>query len=137
MGAQALQLALAELKAEFNFQIQQKLIDQLRVYLDERLAGKGLRIAQRAQHLNLNTVFFVLNKLPSDLSLPIFDLQGLEVSAGAACASGAAKASHVLLGLGFEERSKNGLRLSVGLLHDDALQQKLLSQLGQVFDKIS
>ncbi len=137
MGAQALQLALAELKAEFKPYILQKRIDELRVYFDERLEGRGLRIAQRAQHLNLNTVFFVLNKLPSDLSLPIFDLHGLEVSAGAACASGAAKASHVLQGLGLERHAKNGLRLSVGLWHDDTLQQKLLSQLGQVFDKIS
>lgn len=137
MGAQALQLALEELKAQFNPDTKLRLIEELRNYLDQSLEGKGVRIAQRAQHLNLTTILFVLNKLPSDLSLPLFDLQGLEVSAGAACSSGAAKANHVLAALGLGKRSKHGLRLSVGLFHDAHLQQKLLSKLGPVFAKIS
>jgi cysteine desulfurase len=137
MGAHALQLALEELKAQFNPDTKLRLIEELRNYLDQSLEGKGVRIAQRAQHLNLTTILFVLNKLPSDLSLPLFDLQGLEVSAGAACSSGAAKANHVLAALGLGKRSKHGLRLSVGLFHDAHLQQKLLSKLGPVFAKIS
>lgn len=43
------------------------------------------------------------------------DLEGLEVSAGSACASGSLEPSHVLLAMGLEEdRARAGLRLSLG-----------------------
>ena len=43
------------------------------------------------------------------------DLQGIECSAGSACASGSLEASHVLLALGLDEtRARAGLRLSLG-----------------------
>ena len=43
------------------------------------------------------------------------DLEGLEVSAGSACASGSLEPSPVLLALGLDrERARSGLRLSVG-----------------------
>lgn|GEM_PF-2008995 len=112
MAALALQLALEEMQALWNPQEQLKAITEMRAFMDEQLKGKGERIARGARDLNLNTILFVLNKLPSDMSLPMFDLAGLEVSAGAACSSGAAKPSHVLENLGLGVRSKNGLRLS-------------------------
>lgn len=43
------------------------------------------------------------------------DLEGLEASAGSACASGSLEPSHVLLAMGLEEeRARAGLRLSLG-----------------------
>jgi len=43
------------------------------------------------------------------------DLEGLEVGAGSACASGSLEPSHVLLAMGLnEERARSGLRLSLG-----------------------
>jgi cysteine desulfurase len=43
------------------------------------------------------------------------DLEGLEASAGSACASGSLEPSHVLLAMGLDERAaRAGLRLSLG-----------------------
>ena len=44
-----------------------------------------------------------------------FDMEGVELSAGSACASGAVEASHVLLALGLSEsEARSGLRISLG-----------------------
>ncbi len=137
MGALALQLALEEMQMQWRPSEQLQAITLVRAFMDEHLKGKGERIARGAQELNLNTVLFVINKLPSDMSLPMFDLAGLEVSAGAACSSGAAKPSHVLEKLGLGARSKNGLRLSTywGFNTQD-WEQKLRPQLLQVLEKL-
>ncbi len=48
------------------------------------------------------------------------DLEGLEVSAGSACASGSLEPSHVLLALGHtHERARRGLRVSFGRESDE------------------
>lgn len=47
------------------------------------------------------------------------DLEGLEASAGSACASGSLEPSHVLRAMGFDdERARSGLRLSFGRTTD-------------------
>ena len=60
-----------------------------------------------------------LNLLQPDVDgkvlLTKLDLEGLEVSAGSACASGSLEPSHVLLALGLgERRARAGLRVSLG-----------------------
>jgi cysteine desulfurase len=48
------------------------------------------------------------------------DLEGLEVSAGSACASGSLEPSHVLLALGHDrERARRGVRVSLGRDSDE------------------
>jgi len=66
------------------------------------------------------------HRLPNTLGLSIegtdgkvlatrLDLEGLEIGAGSACASGSLEPSSVLLAMGFDEdRARSGLRLSVG-----------------------
>ena len=65
-------------------------------------------------------------RLPNTLALSIpgvdgrvlvarLDLEGLEASAGSACASGSLEPSHVLLAMGLaSDRARSGLRLSLG-----------------------
>lgn len=136
MAVEALDLALADLKQTWRPIDQAQLIHELREFFDGKLAGIGERVAARAQELNLNTVLFVLHRLPADMSLPMFDLAGLELSSGAACSSGAAKASHVLEGLGLSRYARHGLRLSLGFDHSGELQRKLLSQIPPILDKL-
>lgn len=136
MAAEALDLALADLQQNWRPIDQAQLIRELRVFFDERLAGIGERVGARAEELNLNTILFVLHRLPADMSLPLFDLAGLELSSGAACSSGAAKASHVLEGLGLTRFARHGLRLSLGFDHTAEQQQKLLSHISPILDKL-
>jgi cysteine desulfurase len=137
MGALALQLALEEMQAQWKPAEQLQTITLVREFMDQHLKGKGERIARGAPELNLNTILFVINKLPSDMSLPMFDLAGLEVSAGAACSSGAAKPSHVLENLGLGARAKNGLRLSTSWgFNTQDWEKKLRPSLLQVLEKL-
>ncbi|MBY0515331.1 MAG: aminotransferase class V-fold PLP-dependent enzyme [Bacteriovoracaceae bacterium] len=136
IGALALEIALEDLKSQFNPGEQKKVITELRDFLDTALIGKGERICRDSSELNLNTALFVINALPSDMSLPLFDLAGLELSAGAACSSGAAKASPVLEALGLGARSRNGLRLSTSWGFGPKQWEELRPKLGQVLEKL-
>ncbi len=62
-----------------------------------------------------NTVNVLLPGIDGRVLVTRLDLEGLEVSAGSACASGSLEPSHVLLAMGYDERSaRAGLRLSLG-----------------------
>jgi cysteine desulfurase len=137
MAATALRLALDELEKTWKPETSQGVILEMREFFDEKLQGIGFRVARSARELNLNTIMFVLNSLPSDMSLPLFDLAGLEVSSGAACSSGAAKESHVLLGLGHKVVARNGIRLSVAPDFDFNDWSLLRPKIVQVFEKIA
>ena len=61
------------------------------------------------------------------------DLEGLEASAGSACASGSIEPSHVLQAMGYEdEQARSGLRLSVGrnTIRDDC------KRAARIFEKL-
>ena len=136
MGAWSIKLALEDLALEFNPVMQGQAIQQLRTFMDAQLQGKGRRMAKGAQQLNLNTIMIVLDKFPSDMSLPLFDLAGLEVSAGSACASGTAKANPVLIALGEQKLARHGLRFSTSWKLDQEALVHLESRFSQVFEKI-
>ncbi|WP_377275321.1 cysteine desulfurase family protein [Rhizobium sp. R86522] len=60
-----------------------------------------------------NTSFFHLPGLKAETGQIAFDLEGIALSAGAACSSGKVGASHVLTAMG-EDASTGALRLSIG-----------------------
>jgi len=62
----------------------------------------------------LNTSNFVLKDTKADISLIQFDMAGLAVSSGSACSAGSVEPSRALLEMGLGERSKNGIRVSLG-----------------------
>ena len=65
----------------------------------------GMRVA--------NTCFFTLPGLKAETGQIAFDLEGVALSAGAACSSGKVGESHVLLAMGHDPKL-GGLRISLG-----------------------
>jgi cysteine desulfurase len=72
-----------------------------------RIAGDG---ASRAPHI----VSLVTPGRPADLQVIRMDLDGIAVSAGAACSSGKVAASHVLAAMGMGADAACAIRVSLG-----------------------
>lgn len=136
MAAIGLKLALEEIKNKWSCVESEKLITQIRSFLDDALRGSGARVSSCANVLNTNTILFYFHSQPSDQTLPLFDMAGLEISSGAACSSGAAKESHVLKALGIEQSAKNALRLSLNWDFSSQDWEFLHPRLSQVIEKI-
>jgi len=135
MGVYSIKLALEDLqKIDLGDLLHKKSIveDKLRGWLK----GKGGIVADKARHRSLNTIYFYLTNLTSDIAVAMFDLSGLEISAGSACSSGAAKESEILLSLGYKEVAKNGLRLSLGFQFSQEELDHLLKTSEVLFPKI-
>lgn len=110
--------------------------DDLENFLKKELQGIGTVIDSPSCSRASNTLYFFLHDLTSDLALALFDLHGLEVSAGSACSSGAAKASSLLLYKGLNQYARNGLRISLGFLTSEDEIRVIKSKLSQVFQKL-
>ena len=109
-GVMSIALALEDLKKVDPVKTLIKR-NQFAEFMRQNLDGLGEVIDD--DEVASNTIYFYLNELTSDIALALFDLNGLEISAGSACSSGAAKASAVLIQMGKNEVSKNGLRISM------------------------
>jgi cysteine desulfurase len=83
-----------------------------------------------------NTIYFYFNHLTSDIALALFDLNGIELSTGSACSSGAAKESAVLLQMGKKGVARNGLRLSLPFVLSQDKLQVIKERMGPVIKKI-
>jgi cysteine desulfurase len=76
-----------------------------------RLLGPPIDSARRLP----NTLCLLVPGTDGKVLVTRLDLEGLEVSAGSACASGSLEPSHVLLALGLSsDEARSGLRLSLG-----------------------
>lgn len=132
-GVKSIALALKDL-AEANVLETKKYRDQLAQFMEDELKGIG-GVLKPHQHAS-NTIYFYLNDLTSDISLALFDLQGIMISAGSACSSGAAKPSLILTLLGLESVARNGLRLSVGFSLDEEKLNRIKVKLLPVFNRL-
>ncbi len=103
-------------------------------FLKEELKGIGDLIDE--ERMCSNTIYFYLNNLSSDIALALFDVNGIEISAGSACSSGAARPSAVLLQMGQDKVSKNGLRLSMAFSIIEEDLNKIQSMMKPVFNKL-
>ena len=135
MGVQSLSYALDDLK-KVDVRQNMKLREMLEVFIKKELGADGGIISERSPHRNSNTIYFYLNDLSSDIALALFDLNGLIISAGSACSSGAAKPSVLLTHLGFKEKAKNGLRISLGFQIDETQIELIQNKFTQVLKRV-
>lgn len=135
MGAHSVALALSDLE-KTDVKTLSALRTKLVAKLGEELAGIGEVITAAPENMCANTVYFYLNKVSSDVGLALFDLNGLMISAGSACQSGAAKNSEVLLHLHKGNSAKNGLRLSFGFHFREDDLNTVIARMAPVFTKL-
>lgn len=133
-GVMSIALALGDLK-KVNVAENIKSRMELENFLTQELKNVG-EVIGGEQRKNANTIYFYLNNLTSDIALALFDLEGLEISAGSACSSGAAKPSAVLMHMGLHQVAKNGLRLSFGYEMDQQSMDLLKTKFSAVINKI-
>ncbi len=87
--------------------------DRLEALLLERIPGVMIN-GRGAQRVG-NTLSLSFNEFGSDTLVMALDLEGYAVSSGAACSSGAAKPSHVLMAMGHSASlASSSLRVSFG-----------------------
>lgn len=134
-GVHSVALALTDLE-KTNVEQLTTLRKKLAQYFEQELKGIGEVISSEPSRMNANTIYFYLNKLSSDVSLALFDLHGVMISAGSACQSGAAKNSEILIHLHKGNSAKNGLRLSFGFSFNEEDLNRLLTQLSPIFNKL-
>jgi cysteine desulfurase len=105
---------------------------RLRDRLWDGIAAKVPRVSRNGDpgHVLANTLNLAFLDTPGELLLQALDLEGIAVSAGAACASGSVEPSHVLVAMGISKAEARGtLRFSVGHGNDEAQIDSLLARL--------
>jgi len=111
----------------------------LRDRLWEGIAAKVPRVRRngRPPHLLPNTLNVEFAGAPADVLLEALDGEGVSVSAGAACASGALHASRALLAMGrTPEEARSALRFSVGHGVDEAQIERVLVVLPDLVERV-
>lgn len=137
LGIYSLMLALKDRQQLSHYKEMESFKQKVIRLLGDTFGNDILIVAQNTEHpKNTNTIFFVHKKMSSDLMLIHFDLEGLDVSMGAACASASAAESSTLISMGHGPYAKNAIRLSFGPHHWQS-EAEILSRLKSVFNKIS
>ncbi len=131
--AKALEIAVKDLEAE-SVRLH-RLRNTLEQGLQERIPGLCIHGDLKNRVSNTTNVGF--SGLKNDLLLIALDREGVLVSAGSACASGALKPSHVLLAMGIPpEEAKGSLRFSLGRSTSDDDINKALEIIPQVVERL-
>lgn len=89
-----------------------------------------------AQHVLSNTLNVEFSGAAGELLLQALDVEGVAVSAGAACHSGSIEPSSVLVAMGrTPEQARGSLRLSVGLGNDESQIDRVIALLPELVER--
>jgi cysteine desulfurase len=110
--------------------------ERLRARLDAGITEAGGEIVAGASPRIATISAYRMPGVPGASQMMQFDLAGIAVSAGSACASGSLKTSHVLTAMGWtDEAAREVIRVSFGPETDDAAIDALLDRWRAMFEK--
>jgi cysteine desulfurase len=135
LSVKTIDLALKDL-TQIDLELNYRLREKLEKFLVSELKDVGGIISSLGKNRNSNTIYFYFNQHPSDVTVALFDLNELQISAGSACSSGTAKASNIMTHLGYKDQAKNGLRLSLPFIFSEAELQELQEKLSFIISKL-
>ena len=142
-GIQSIKLALEDLLEDTKGDYHQKkkdLIVDIESHLLGMLNDEKLLVSKNLSKRNSNTICFVSPVVKANTILMSMDLNGLQVSSGSACSSGASLPSRVLMALGFSsEEAQGGIRLSfspeLNKEMSEEIKKRLTLSLGKYYHK--
>jgi cysteine desulfurase len=128
--------ALAEEELEPRMERYAALRDRLWEGLQAKVP-RVRRVGGSQEHVLCNTLCVEFEDTAADVLLQALDLEGVAVSAGAACASGSIEPSPVLRAMGLSpERARGVLRWSVGHGTDEAQIERVLALLPDLVARV-
>ncbi len=131
-------LAEASEIAQANVTTEQNRLRELVSYLRESLAASFNVVFNNDENSSLpNTINAAFMGISGESLLMALDLEGIAISAGSACSSGALKASHVLSAMGLDEETIRGtVRISLGRWSSRDEADRLLELLGRIVPRL-
>lgn len=129
-GILSIHWALENLHPKFNFAEAMDKLLTLKSKLDEVFENnnRGTIFFSSAERQACNTLSFAIKDVTSDVSLPAFDLMGVQLGTGAACASGGIKPQVTLNHLGHRALANQYLRFSM----NPFINKNELSEISQI-----
>ena len=114
-GILSMKWALEDLHPQFDFDKCMNHLLEIKASLDEVFehGQRGTIFFSDPQTQACNTLSLAIKNITSDISLPAFDLAGIQLGTGAACASGGIKPQVTLNHLGHRALANQYLRFSM------------------------
>jgi cysteine desulfurase len=138
-GILSLQWALENLHPQFNYSECMKKLLKIKAALEVEFDhGKlGTFFFSEPSKQACNTLSLALNNVTSDISLPAFDMAGIQLGTGAACASGGIKPQTTLNHLGHRALANQYLRFSMNPFINDEQVESLIKVMRDVVQKLN
>lgn len=140
-GILSMKWALEDLNPRFNYEKCLHVLLKIKSALDDMFEGgkRGTIFFSDSHNQACNTLSLAIKNITADVSLPAFDLAGIQLGTGAACASGGIKPQVTLNHLGHRALANQYLRFSMNpFISEDEAEQitaKMLAVIHKFFNE--